>query len=54
MGRLVTALDTDLEASEADTRWLVKALEWDKEGRDNSFLLRCWPAAPAPHADNGC
>jgi hypothetical protein len=83
MGRLVTALDTDLEASKADSRWLVKALEWDKERRDNSLLLRgseleaadewmgsspedadptrrrssasaCWPAAPAPHADNGC
>jgi WD40 repeat protein len=40
MGRLVTALDTDLEATKAHTRWLVKALEWDKEGRDNSFLLR--------------
>src|SRR5262249_17331738 len=24
----------------AHTRWLVKALEWDAEGRDRSFLLR--------------
>jgi WD40 repeat protein len=40
LGRLLTALDTDLEAAKAHTRWLVKALEWDSEGRDKSFLLR--------------
>src|SRR5437588_8850392 len=40
MGRLLTAMDTDIEANKAHTRWLVKALEWDKEGRDKSFLLR--------------
>ena len=33
MARLVTALDTDLEATKAHTRWLVKALEWDSEGQ---------------------
>lgn len=40
MGRLVKALDTDLETARAHTRWLVKALEWEAEGRDKSFLLR--------------
>ena len=38
--RLVNALDTDLDGARAHTRWLVKALEWDSEGRDKSFLLR--------------
>src|SRR5437588_2607027 len=40
LSRLLHALDTDLEATKAHTRWLVKALEWDAEGRDKSFLLR--------------
>ncbi len=40
MARLVSALDTDLEANKAHTRWLVKALEWSSEGQDKSFLLR--------------
>ena len=40
LGRLVTALDTDLEWTKAHTRWLLKALEWESEGRDRSFLLR--------------
>jgi WD40 repeat protein len=40
VGRLVSALDTDLEAAKAHTNWLVKALEWDAEARDRSFLLR--------------
>jgi WD40 repeat protein len=59
LGRLVTALDTDLEANKAHTRWLVKALEWDKEDRDKSFLLRgselkaaeAWLAASPEDAD---
>ena len=38
--RLVGALDTDLEHAREHTRWLLKALEWDGEGRDRSFLLR--------------
>ena len=38
--RLLGALDTDLDAVKAHTRWLVKALEWDAEGRDTSLLLR--------------
>jgi len=40
LSRLLNALDTDLEAARAHTRWLVKALEWDSERRDKSFLLR--------------
>lgn len=40
MTRLLGALDADLEAARAHTRWLLKALEWDSEGRDKSFLLR--------------
>jgi WD40 repeat protein len=38
--RLVSALDRDLEHAKAHTRWLIKALEWDAESRDKSFLLR--------------
>jgi WD40 repeat protein len=38
--RLVGALDTDLEWTKEHTRWLLKALEWEEEGRDRSFLLR--------------
>ncbi len=38
--RLVRALDRDLEHTKEHTRWLVKAIEWDSEGRDKSFLLR--------------
>ncbi len=59
MGRLVTALDTDLEAMRAHTRWLVKALEWDGATRDRSLLLRGselkaaegWLATSADDAD---
>ena len=40
LGRLVEALDTDLEWTEQHTRWLLKAREWEREGRDRSFLLR--------------
>jgi WD40 repeat protein len=39
-GRLVSALETDLDNAKAHTRWLVKALEWDGSGRDRSLLLR--------------
>ena len=38
--RLVSALDTDLAWAKEHTRWLVKALEWDAEQRNSSFLLR--------------
>jgi WD40 repeat protein len=59
LGRLLTALDTDLEAAKAHTRWLLKALEWDSERRDRSFLLRgselkaaeAWLAASREDAD---
>ena len=37
---LVSALDTDLEWVSAHTRLLGRALEWEKEGRDGSYLLR--------------
>jgi WD40 repeat protein len=40
MQRLLAALDRDPHHVHAHTRWLVKALEWDSEGRDRSFLLR--------------
>jgi WD40 repeat protein len=40
LARLLNALDTDLDAVKAHTRWLLKALEWDSEHRDKSFLLR--------------
>ncbi|HEX4034404.1 MAG TPA: TIR domain-containing protein [Solirubrobacteraceae bacterium] len=38
--RLLRAVDTDLEFAREHTRWLVKAIEWDSERRDRSFLLR--------------
>jgi WD40 repeat protein len=38
--RLVAAINTDLAHAHAHTRWLVKALEWEAEARDRSFLLR--------------
>src|SRR6202163_2014519 len=38
--RVVQALDTDLDHRKEHTRWLVKSIEWDSEGRDRSFLLR--------------
>ena len=37
---LIEALDTDLEWVRAHTRLLTRAKEWDREGRDGSFLLR--------------
>lgn len=38
-GKLLPALDTDLDWARAHTRLLVRAVEWDKR-RDNSLLLR--------------
>ena len=38
--RLVTALETDLDWVSEHTRLLGRALEWEKEGKDASFLLR--------------
>jgi WD40 repeat protein len=37
---LVEALDTDLEWVSAHTRLLQRAVEWEKEGREGSYLLR--------------
>lgn len=37
---LLKAIDTDLNHVRLHTRLLVKALEWDRRGRDDSFLLR--------------
>ncbi len=37
---LIDALDTDLEWLQTHTRLLVRAKEWDREGRDRSLLLR--------------
>ena len=40
VARVVEALDTDLGWTKEHTRWLLKALEWDAEGKERSFLLR--------------
>jgi hypothetical protein len=37
---LIEALDTDLDWVRAHTRLLVRAIEWDDEERDASFVLR--------------
>ncbi len=37
---LIKALDTDLGHVRAHTRLLVRAIEWDKKDRNDSFLLR--------------
>lgn len=37
---LVETLDTDLEWVREHTHWLAKAREWERSGRDRSFLLR--------------
>ncbi len=38
-GKLITALDTDLTWVRAHTRLLTRAIEWDANGRNNSFVL---------------
>ncbi|UBF27568.1 tetratricopeptide repeat protein [Kovacikia minuta CCNUW1] len=38
--RLMRAIDTDLPYVRMHTRLQVKAIEWNKRGRDDSFLLR--------------
>ena len=38
--RVVTAVDTDLEYRQRHTRWLVKAVEWERAQEDKSLLLR--------------
>jgi TIR domain len=37
---LIKAMDTDLDYVHDHTRLLMRAIEWDKEKRDNSFVLR--------------
>lgn len=37
---LLTAIDTDLDYVRAHTRLLVRAIEWQQKGRDDSYLLR--------------
>ena len=39
-GTLMEAVKTDLDWVRAHTRLLVKALEWDRQQRDKSYLLR--------------
>ena len=38
--KLISALDTDLDWVRAHTRLLTRAIEWDANGRNNSFVLR--------------
>jgi CHASE2 domain-containing sensor protein len=40
IARLIEAIDTDLHYVRAHTRLLVRAIEWEEQKRDNSFLLR--------------
>jgi WD40 repeat protein len=40
VGRLVQALDTDLDLRKYHTRLLVKAMEWERENKARSLLLR--------------
>ena len=37
---LIKAMDTDLDYVHDHTRLIMRAVEWDRERRDNSFLLR--------------
>jgi WD40 repeat protein len=46
---LVSALDTDLDWVGAHTRLLRRALEWEKEGREGSYLLRGRDLQEAEH-----
>jgi hypothetical protein len=38
--KLTKALDTDLDWKQTHTRLLTRAKEWEREGKDGSFLLR--------------
>jgi TIR domain len=38
--KIIAALDTDLDWKQDHTRLLTRAMEWQGQGRDNSFLLR--------------
>jgi len=46
---LVSALETDLDWVSAHTRLLGRALEWEKEGREVSYLLRGRDLQEAEH-----
>lgn len=48
-GKLLQALDTDLEHVSEHTRLLVRALEWDQKKRDPSLLLNGTEIARAEH-----
>ena len=37
---LISALDTDLKWVRAHTRLLTRAIEWNANGKNNSFVLR--------------
>jgi WD40 repeat protein len=37
---LIAAIDTDLDWVKAHTRYLVKSIDWEKNGRNSSFALR--------------
>ena len=39
-GKLINALDTDLDWKHTHTRLLTRAKEWERNGTDSSFLLR--------------
>jgi uncharacterized protein with WD repeat len=38
--KVIAALDTDLDWKKDHTRLLTRATEWEREGKDSSFLLR--------------
>jgi WD40 repeat protein len=40
LAKLIQALDTDLDWKQTHTRLLIRAKEWEREGKDVSFLLR--------------
>ena len=49
LAKLLRALDTDLEWAKSHTRLLVRAVEWDANGRDRSFALRGRDLEAAEH-----
>jgi YD repeat-containing protein len=51
---LLGAIDTDLNHVRTHTRLLVRAIEWENNGRNDSFLLRGHDLAAAEHWLNQC
>ncbi|MFN6497512.1 MAG: eIF2A-related protein [Nostoc sp. DedQUE01] len=47
--KLIQAIDTNLEYVKAHTRLLLRALEWENKGRNDSFLLRGSDLQEAEH-----